>query len=98
MRLERQTMMETFYKRLDNLILSKKLPTIVQLDLSPDVVRVNTKGRCSTAVEAEGGIDFGSQCELYTLVDYVSPSELVAHEKCFEGSTLLHGECHPSHI
>jgi len=27
------------------------------------------------------------------LVDYVSPPQLVAHEKCFEGSTMLHGQC-----
>ena len=99
MRLERQAMMEAFDKRLESLMVSHKLPTVVQADVSPPtLLRVSTKGSCSAASEPGGEIGFGSQCELYTLVDYVSPPQLVAYGKCFEGSTMLHGECLPSHL
>ena len=98
MRLERQAMMEAFDKRLESLMVSQKLPQVVQPDISPPPVRVSTKGSCSAATEARGETDFGSQCELYTLVDYASPPQLVAYGKCFEGSAMLHGQCLPSHL
>jgi len=73
MRLERQAMMEVFEKRLETLLVLQKFPTIVEPDLSPGVVKVSTKGSCSVVAEIWGYIGFGSQCELYTLVDYISP-------------------------
>jgi len=71
---------------------------VVEPELSPNVVRVNTKESYLAAAETGGDIGFGSQCELYTLVGYVSPLQLVAHRKHFEGSTMLHVECLPSHL
>jgi len=65
-------MMKAFNKRLESLLLSQKPLTLVQSDLSPHV-RVNTKGSCSIVVEIGADNGFDSQCELYTLVDYVSP-------------------------
>jgi len=90
-------MMEVFDKRLESLLLSQKLPTIVQPDLSPGV-SVSTKGSYSVVAEMVGYIGFGSQCEFYTLVDYVFPFQLLAHGKCFAGSTMLHGECLHAHL
>jgi len=66
-------MMDAFDKRLETLLLSQKFPNVEEPDLSLGVVRVSTKGSCSAAAETWGDISFGSQCELYTLVDYVSP-------------------------
>jgi len=77
MRLERQMMMEAFDKKPASLLLSQKLPTIVQPDLSLSV-RFNTKGSCSVANETRGHIGSGCRCELHTYVDYISLHQLVA--------------------
>ena len=93
MSLERQSMMEAFDKRLETLLVSQKFPNIVEPDLSHGVARVNTKGSCSVAIETGGDIDFGSQCEMYTLVDYVSPPQLVAM-----GSALKVQPCYMGNV
>ena len=87
-------MMQGFDKWLESLLLLHKVPIVVKPDLSP-IVRVNTKGSYSTAIETRDDIDFGCQCELYTLVDYVCSFWLVAHWKCFESFTMLHGQPSP---
>jgi len=69
---KRQTMMEAFDKRLESLLISQKIPIIVQPDLSP-IVLVNTKEICLVAPETGGNIGFECQCDLHILVHYVSP-------------------------
>jgi len=59
MRLERQAMMKAFNKQLETLLGSQKFPTVVEPDLSPGVVRVNTNGSCSGTTETRGDIGFG---------------------------------------
>jgi len=56
MRLERQAMMDAFDKRLESLLLSQKFPTVGEPNLSTDVVKVSTKGSCSTTAEIGGDI------------------------------------------
>jgi len=70
MKQDQLEMMQGFDKWLESLLLLHKVPIVVKPDLSP-IVRVNTKGSYSTAIETRDDIDFGCQCELYTLVDYV---------------------------
>jgi len=83
--LEPQAIMKAFDEWLESLLLSQKLPIIVQPEHSPGV-KVSTKGSYFATAKTRGDIGFSSQCELYTLVDYVSPSQLVAHRSALKVS------------